>query len=197
MIEPAIAAGRSDGIAADGRFPADTVFLRTKDGAFDAVLTMSHDEGQIAMKRMGFDRGVTLLAGFPSPIFTPAHSTAYDIAGQGIASIGARRAAARRRNVQSRPAGGEPTRRANKASRTPPFLQDDAALRATIRVQGGRLGSHARQCSLARSRTRRVIGIHLVRIAGCVPSSCGQVHGKSNSRHCDQGWKTQRSGRET
>ena len=69
------------------------MFLRAKNGAFDAVLTMYHDQGQIAMKLMGFDRGVTLLGGFPFPICTPAHGTAYDIAGQGIASIGASRAA--------------------------------------------------------------------------------------------------------
>src|SRR6202163_4819756 len=93
IIEPAINAGKAEGIAAEGPFPADTVFLRTKDGAFDAVLTMYHDQGQIAMKLMGFDRGVTLLGGFPFPICTPAHGTAYDIAGQGIASIGATRAA--------------------------------------------------------------------------------------------------------
>ncbi len=61
----------SDGIAAEGPFPADTVFLRAKAGAFDAVLTMYHDQGQIAMKLMGFDRGVTLLGGFPFPICTP------------------------------------------------------------------------------------------------------------------------------
>ncbi len=46
-----------------------------------------------AVKLMGFDRGVTLLGGFPFPICTPAHGTAYDIAGQGIASIGASRTA--------------------------------------------------------------------------------------------------------
>ena len=93
IIEPAVAAGREDGIAAEGPFPADTVFLRTRDGGFDAVLTMYHDQGQIAMKLMGFDRGVTLLGGFPFPICTPAHGTAYDIAGQGVASIGASQAA--------------------------------------------------------------------------------------------------------
>jgi 4-hydroxythreonine-4-phosphate dehydrogenase len=93
IIEPAVMAGRKDGIAADGPFPADTVFLRTKDGAFDAVLTMYHDQGQIAMKLMGFDRGVTLLGGFPFPICTPAHGTAYDIAGRGVASVGATREA--------------------------------------------------------------------------------------------------------
>ncbi|RXT43124.1 4-hydroxythreonine-4-phosphate dehydrogenase PdxA [Bradyrhizobium betae] len=93
VIAPVVEAGQREGIAAEGPFPADTVFLRAKNGAFDAVLTMYHDQGQIAMKLMGFDRGVTLLGGFPFPICTPAHGTAYDIAGQGIASIGASRAA--------------------------------------------------------------------------------------------------------
>lgn len=93
VIAPAVAAGQRDGIAVEGPFPADTVFLRAKAGAFDAVLTMYHDQGQIAMKLMGFDRGVTLLGGFPFPICTPAHGTAYDIAGQGVASTGATRAA--------------------------------------------------------------------------------------------------------
>ncbi|WP_407158093.1 4-hydroxythreonine-4-phosphate dehydrogenase PdxA [Bradyrhizobium sp. STM 3557] len=93
VIAPAVMAGQRDGIAAEGPFPADTVFLRAKAGAFDAVLTMYHDQGQIAMKLMGFDRGVTLLGGFPFPICTPAHGTAYDIAGQGIAFAGASHAA--------------------------------------------------------------------------------------------------------
>jgi 4-hydroxythreonine-4-phosphate dehydrogenase len=89
IIAPAVMAGREEGIAAEGPFPADTVFLRVKNGAFDAVLTMYHDQGQIAMKLMGFDRGVTLLGGFPFPICTPAHGTAYEIAGKGIANAGA------------------------------------------------------------------------------------------------------------
>jgi 4-hydroxythreonine-4-phosphate dehydrogenase len=92
-IGPAVQQARADGIATEGPFPADTVFLRAKSGAFDAVLTMYHDQGQIAMKLMGFDRGVTLLGGFEFPICTPAHGTAYDIAGKGIAGIGAARAA--------------------------------------------------------------------------------------------------------
>jgi 4-hydroxythreonine-4-phosphate dehydrogenase len=93
IIAPAIAKATAKGIDASGPFPADTVFLRAKSGAFDAVLTMYHDQGQIAMKLMGFDRGVTLLGGFPFPICTPAHGTAYDIAGRGIADIGASREA--------------------------------------------------------------------------------------------------------
>ena len=93
VIAPAVNAGKREGIAVEGPFPADTVFLRAKNGDFDGVLTMYHDQGQIAMKLMGFDRGVTLLGGFPFPICTPAHGTAYDIVGRGIASVGATRAA--------------------------------------------------------------------------------------------------------
>jgi len=47
---------------------------------------MYHDQGQIAIKLLGFERGVTVLGGLPIPITTPAHGTAYDIAGRGIAN---------------------------------------------------------------------------------------------------------------
>ena len=93
IIEPAVRKAKARGLPAEGPFPADTVFVRAKGGQFDAVLTMYHDQGQIAMKLMGFDRGVTVLGGFPFPICTPAHGTAYDIAGKGIANVGAVRAA--------------------------------------------------------------------------------------------------------
>ncbi|NVO16295.1 MAG: 4-hydroxythreonine-4-phosphate dehydrogenase PdxA [Rhodoplanes sp.] len=93
VIEPAVQQGIERGFAVAGPFPADTVFVRAKRGDFDAVLTMYHDQGQIAMKLMGFDRGVTLVGGFPFPICTPAHGTAYDIVGRGIANIGAARQA--------------------------------------------------------------------------------------------------------
>ncbi len=73
-------------MAAEGPFPADTVWLRARRGDFDAVVTMYHDQGQIAMKLMDFDRGVTMLGGLPFPVCTPAHGTAYDIAGKGIAN---------------------------------------------------------------------------------------------------------------
>ena len=111
VIAPAVAAARAEGIAADGPFPSDTVFVRARNGAFDAVVTMYHDQGQIAMKLMGFDRGVTLMGGFPFPITTPAHGTAYEIAGKGVANIGATRAALLLAAAMSRrqrlvPAGG-------------------------------------------------------------------------------------------
>jgi len=92
-IRPAVELAKAEGINAEGPFPSDTVFVRATKGAFDAVLTMYHDQGQIAMKLIGFDRGVTLLGGFPFPICTPAHGSAYDIAGKGIANPGASRAA--------------------------------------------------------------------------------------------------------
>ncbi len=91
VIAPAVEAGRREQIGCDGPFPADTVFLRARRGDFDAVLTMYHDQGQIAMKLIGFDAGVTLMGGFPFPICTAAHGTAYDIAGRGIAHPGAMR----------------------------------------------------------------------------------------------------------
>ena len=99
ILAPAVQAAQAKGIACDGPYPSDTVFVRARAGQFDAVLTMFHDQGQIAMKLIGFDKGVTLLGGFPMPITTPAHGTAYDIAGKGIANIGASR--------NARSAGGQ------------------------------------------------------------------------------------------
>lgn len=70
-----------------GPFPADTIFLKAVAGEYQAVVTMYHDQGQIAIKLLGFSRGVTVQGGLPIPITTPAHGTAYDIAGQGRASV--------------------------------------------------------------------------------------------------------------
>jgi len=89
IIEPGVALARSRGIAVDGPFPADTIFVRAKNGQYDGIVTMYHDQGQIAMKLMGFERGVTVQGGLPIPVTTPAHGTAYDIAGQGVANVGA------------------------------------------------------------------------------------------------------------
>ncbi|WP_166366186.1 4-hydroxythreonine-4-phosphate dehydrogenase PdxA [Pseudomonas akapageensis] len=95
VIGPAIEHARELGIAADGPYPADTIFLKVQGDtrAFDAVVTMYHDQGQIAIKLMGFSRGVTVQGGLPIPITTPAHGTAFDIAGQGKANLGAMRQA--------------------------------------------------------------------------------------------------------
>lgn len=89
ILLPAVLRAQKEQMAVTGPVPADTVFVRAVRGEFDAVLTMFHDQGQIAMKLIGFDRGVTLIANYPFPIVTPAHGTAYDIAGQGKADTGA------------------------------------------------------------------------------------------------------------
>jgi 4-hydroxythreonine-4-phosphate dehydrogenase len=88
-IKPAIDKARENGIDASGPWSADTIFVRAYKGAFDAVLTMYHDQGQIATKLVGFDIGVTVAAGLPYPITTPEHGTAFDIAGKGIAKADA------------------------------------------------------------------------------------------------------------
>lgn len=95
IIGPAVKSAQVLGIDADGPYPADTIFLKVQGdaNAFDAVVTMYHDQGQIAIKLMGFSRGVTVQGGLPIPITTPAHGTAFDIAGQGKANVGAMRQA--------------------------------------------------------------------------------------------------------
>ena len=93
IIEPAVKAAQADGINVEGPFPADTIFLMGRDGRYDAIVTMYHDQGQIAMKLMGFDHGVTLHAGLDFPITTSAQGTAFDIAGKGVANENALRTA--------------------------------------------------------------------------------------------------------
>lgn len=93
IIEPAVRELRASGFPVDGPFPADTIFLKARDGhensRYQAIVTMYHDQGQIAIKLMGFSKGVTVQGGLPVPITTPAHGTAYDIAGQGVADVNA------------------------------------------------------------------------------------------------------------
>ena len=93
VIAPAVADLVAEGIPVQGPFSADTIFLRARAGEFDAVVTMYHDQGQIAVKLLGFEKGVTVQGGLPVPITTPAHGTAYDIAGQNRARVDAMRAA--------------------------------------------------------------------------------------------------------
>jgi 4-hydroxythreonine-4-phosphate dehydrogenase len=88
VIAPAAAKARAQGMNASDPLPCDTVFVRAQAGEFDAVVTMYHDQGQIAMKLMGFSRGVTVLGGLPMPVVTCGHGTGYDIAGKGVAATG-------------------------------------------------------------------------------------------------------------
>src|SRR3954447_8656249 len=89
MIAPVVKQLGAEELNAIGPLPADTLFVAARRGDFHGVVTMYHDQGQIAMKLMGFDRGVTVAGGLPAIITTPAHGTAFDIAGKGVADPGA------------------------------------------------------------------------------------------------------------
>lgn len=95
FIRPAVEAMAKEGIACEGPFPSDTVYLKAFAGAYDSVLAMYHDQGQIATKLKGFNKGVTITAGLEVVFTTPAHGTAFDIVGKGVADIGAFQSAVR------------------------------------------------------------------------------------------------------
>ena len=88
-IRPAIETLRAEGIDATGPISSDTIFLKAKRGDFHGVVMMYHDQGQIATKLLGFNKGVTVTAGLKTVFTTPAHGTAFDILGQGKADSGA------------------------------------------------------------------------------------------------------------
>ena len=84
----AIEEAKKLGINADGPLPCDTSFITAyKDGNHDCIVGMYHDALQSGLKAFGFDRGVTVQGGLPIPITTPAHGTAFDIAGKNKANL--------------------------------------------------------------------------------------------------------------
>ena len=85
IIGPAIEAARHEGIDVSGPEPADTVFHQAKNGEFDGVVAMYHDQGHIAVKVAGFFDGINVSVGLPIIRTSVDHGTAFDIAGQNIA----------------------------------------------------------------------------------------------------------------
>ena len=85
IIRPTIKRLQAEGIQVAGPIASDTIFLRAKQQEFDAVVMMYHDQGQIATKLLRFGEGVTVHVGLPVTLTTPAHGTAFDIVGQGVA----------------------------------------------------------------------------------------------------------------
>ena len=83
VIAPAVRKLRAAGLPVEGPFSPDTVFLQGKAGEVDAVVTMYHDQGQIAVKLLGFGRAITVIGGIAIPVTTPSQGTAFDIVGQG------------------------------------------------------------------------------------------------------------------
>jgi 4-hydroxy-L-threonine phosphate dehydrogenase PdxA len=85
VIEPAIACCRAKGIDVSGPFPGDTVFVRARNGEFDAVIACYHDQGLIPVKLLAFGRAVNVTLGLPIVRTSVDHGTAFDIAGKGVA----------------------------------------------------------------------------------------------------------------
>ena len=88
LIEPAVARGKAQGIDVAGPFPTDTLMVRARDGEFDAVVAMYHDQGHIALKLLGMHRAVNVTLGLPIVRTSVAHGTAFDLAWQGRAECG-------------------------------------------------------------------------------------------------------------
>ncbi len=85
-IIPAIELKRSEGINVEGPEPPDTVFLRAKEGSFDVVVAMYHDQGHIPLKLLGFHSGVNITVGLPIIRTSVDHGTAFGKAWKGIAN---------------------------------------------------------------------------------------------------------------
>jgi 4-hydroxythreonine-4-phosphate dehydrogenase len=108
-IRPAVESARERDLDVDGPESPDTIYVRAARGEFDCVVSMYHDQGHIPIKMLGFGSdgavsGVNVTVGLPIVRTSVDHGTAFDIAGQGIASetsmvdavrIAARLAAAR------------------------------------------------------------------------------------------------------
>ena len=85
---PVIHALRAEGAQVEGPLPADTLFTPRHLQAFDAVLTMYHDQGLPVLKYAGFGTAVNLTLGLPILRTSVDHGTALDLAGTGTADGG-------------------------------------------------------------------------------------------------------------
>jgi 4-phospho-D-threonate 3-dehydrogenase / 4-phospho-D-erythronate 3-dehydrogenase len=85
-IEPAVAECRAEGLPVTGPVGADSVFHLAHIGRYAAVLSLYHDQGHIATKTLDFERTISLTLGLPFLRTSVDHGTAFDIAGQGVAS---------------------------------------------------------------------------------------------------------------
>jgi 4-hydroxythreonine-4-phosphate dehydrogenase len=88
LIQPAVDRARRDGYDVSGPWPSDTLFVRARQGEFDGIVAMYHDQGHIALKLMGGRHAVNISVGLPLVRTSVAHGTAYDIAGKGVADPG-------------------------------------------------------------------------------------------------------------
>ena len=85
QIAPAVQQARAEGIVATGPVSPDAVFRQCIEGRHDAVISMYHDQGQIAVKTAVFKGACSIYIGLPYVHLSIPHGSAYDIAGQGTA----------------------------------------------------------------------------------------------------------------
>lgn len=95
VFRPAVDALRRAGVEVEGPIPADTVFSRTLDGEFDAVIAPYHDVGMAPFKTVAFGTGVNVTLGLPFIRTSPVHGTAFEIVGTGRADPSSMEAAIR------------------------------------------------------------------------------------------------------
>ena len=88
IIRPAVERGRAEGMLLDGPMPVDTLMVHARDGKYDAVVAMYHDQGHIALKLLGMHRAVNVTLGLPIIRTSVAHGTAFDIAWRRRAETG-------------------------------------------------------------------------------------------------------------
>ena len=86
-IRPAVEWAQSQGLPVEGPFPPDTLFyLAVRKKKYDAIVCMHHDQGHVPLKLLDFEGAVNVTLGLPIVRTSVDHGTAFDIAGQGVAS---------------------------------------------------------------------------------------------------------------
>lgn len=88
VIQPAIRRGRREGLQLEGPLPTDVLMVHARDGRYDAVVAMHHDQGHIALKLLGMHQAVNVTLGLPIVRTSVAHGTAFDIAWRRRADTG-------------------------------------------------------------------------------------------------------------
>ncbi len=88
IIGPAVERGLAEGLVLEGPLATDTLMVHARDGRFDAVVAMYHDQGHIALKLLGMHRAVNITLGLPIVRTSVAHGTAFDIAWREHAETG-------------------------------------------------------------------------------------------------------------
>ncbi|MGA1841704.1 MAG: 4-hydroxythreonine-4-phosphate dehydrogenase PdxA [bacterium] len=114
-IIPAIELAREEGIIVTGPYPADTLFYHARDGRYDAVVVMYHDQGLIPLKMISFGKGVNCTLGLPIIRTSVDHGTGFDIAWKGRADPSSlKEAIGMARNLVHRKWGLEDGKKANR-----------------------------------------------------------------------------------